>query len=72
MVYKIRKDNINFEDIGKCDTYGIDVFDDKGVLVKEIPDISFNENEMTKLVADCNEFEVDICHIDNIIEDFLG
>ncbi len=72
MLYKIRIDKFNFEEIGDCDTYGIDVFDDNNTLVKSVPDISFNKEEISGLIKDCNDLEVDVCHIDNIIEDFIG
>lgn len=52
------------------DHYGIDVFS-KGKLVKTIEGITNNYNDIILLVNMCNELKIDLCHIDDIVEDYL-
>ncbi len=50
--------------------FGISAFcgDKLLMCVNEITD---NESQIKELVDMCNEYELDICHLDDIIEDFL-
>ncbi|MDD6989931.1 DUF6514 family protein [Ruminococcus sp.] len=50
--------------------YGIDVFS-RGKLVKSIDRITNNYNDIILLVNMCNELEIELCHIDDIVEDYL-
>lgn len=50
--------------------YGINVFDGN-TLIKSINDISDNETDIIKLVNMCNELKIELCHFDDIIEDYL-
>ena len=50
--------------------YGIDVFI-RGRLVKTINGITKNYNDIILLVNMCNELEIELGHIDDIIEDYL-
>lgn len=50
--------------------YGIDVFE-KGKLIKSIDKITKNYNDIILLVNMCNEIELELCHIDDIVEDYL-
>ena len=50
--------------------YGIDVIS-KGKLVKSIDGITNNYNDIILLVNMCNELEIELCHIDDIVEDYL-
>ena len=50
--------------------YGIDIFS-QGKLVKSIDRITKNYNDIILLVNMCNELEIELCHIDDIVEDYL-
>lgn len=50
--------------------YGIDIFS-QGKLVKSIDGIRNNYNDIILLVNMCNELEIELCHIDDIVEDYL-
>lgn len=50
--------------------YGIDIFS-QGKLVKSIDGITNNYNDIILLVNMCNELEIELCHIDDIVEDYL-
>lgn len=50
--------------------FGIDVFNE-GQLLKSITSITENKNDIENIVAMCNELEIELCHLDDIIEDYL-
>ena len=50
--------------------YGIDIFS-QGKLVKSIDRITKNYNDIILLINMCNELEIELCHIDDIVEDYL-
>ena len=50
--------------------YCIDIFS-QGKLVKSIDRITKNYNDIILLVNMCNELEIELCHIDDIVEDYL-
>lgn len=52
------------------DEYGIDAFDD-GKLVENICGITDIKADAEKLVNLFNELEIELCHFDDIIEDYL-
>ena len=51
-------------------SYGIDVID-KQCLIRQYTDLSDNFEELQKLIELCNSLDIEECHIDDIIEDFL-
>ena len=51
-------------------TYGIDVID-KERTVRQYANLSDNAEEIKKLVILCNSLDIEECHIDDIVEDFL-
>lgn len=50
--------------------YGIDVFED-GMLVRSVGKITENRSDIEKLADLCNELKIELCHLDDIIEDYL-
>ena len=50
--------------------FGIDVFNN-GKLVKSIPSISEDKNEIERILSICNELNLELCQLDDIIEDYL-
>lgn len=54
----------------KKPSYGLDVFNQKELL-RRYTNISDNQTEITKLIGLCNSLDIEECHIDDIIEDFL-
>lgn len=54
--------------------YGLAVVDcneDDTIILKSYPDLSGDYAAVEKLAISCNEYELDIIHLDDIIEDFL-
>ena len=52
------------------DEFGIDAFND-GNLVKSVYGITDIKTDAEKLVNLFNELEIELCHFDDIIEDYL-
>ena len=52
-------------------TYGIIVFD-KSFYVKIVKDISTDKADVKHLVKDLNDYQVELIHLDDIIEDFIS
>lgn len=50
--------------------YGIDAYDND-VLIKSINNISKSFQDIDRLVIMCNEMEIEPCHLDDIVEDYL-
>lgn len=50
--------------------FGIDAFED-GLLIKSVEGITDVYNDITELLNMCNELEIEICHLDDIVEDYL-
>lgn len=57
--------------LNKSDTfYGIDILKNEQ-LIRQYANISPNSSEILKLVELCNSLDIEECHIDDIIDDFL-
>ncbi len=51
-------------------SFGIDVLKGKQT-IRTFPGISDSSDELEKLITLCNSLDIEECHIDDIIEDFL-
>lgn len=71
--YRLRSDKLFLQDAGEYITYGIDVFDSQSdMLLRSVSDISTEKSSVQLLVSQCNKLCLDIIHLDDVIEDFLG
>lgn len=52
-------------------TYGITVFQSKS-LIKVIKDVSTERKAVKQLVKDMNKYQIELVHIDDVLEDFIG
>ncbi len=53
-------------------TYGIVAVDSISKLtIRIIPDISVNKAEIEKLIDQCNNLQLDIIHLNDVVLDFL-
>lgn len=55
---------------GSDKEYGIDAYDDEK-LIKSVCGITKLENDAEKLVQMFNELHIELCHFEDIIEDYL-
>ncbi|MEE1319889.1 MAG: DUF6514 family protein [Ruminococcus sp.] len=50
--------------------YGIEAFDGN-TLLKSIDCITDSRSDIEKITSLCNELNIELCHLDDIIEDYL-
>jgi len=67
-----KNDNLQIESYTRrrFNTFGISAFCGKK-LIKSVSGISESFRQMTELVEMCNELELELCQLDDIIEDYL-
>lgn len=71
--YQLRKDILYQQDTGDYTSYGIDVFNSQSnVLIRSIPDISLEKELLKNLISLCNDLQLDIIHLDDVVDDFLS
>lgn len=52
-------------------SYGIFAYNENGEVVKEIHSCSPTQGEIKKLAVECTDGELDICHLQDVVDDFL-
>ncbi len=71
--YQLRKDILYQQDAGDYTSYGIDAFNSQSnVLIRSIPDISLEKELLKNLISLCNDLQLDIIHLDDVVDDFLS
>lgn len=68
MRYIVFKHNITIKNV-VIDSFGIRVYEDN-MLIRELFDVSTDYKALKHLVDSLNENEIDIIHLDSILEDF--
>lgn len=61
---------LNISDNNSQKEYGISAYSN-GILEKAVYSITSYKQDVVQLISICNELKVDICHLDDIIEDYL-
>lgn len=70
--YYVFSEEIFNEEIGHYVSYGIGVADDKNQFdIKKISDVSTNKDAILRLVFLCNELELSIIQLNDVVEDFI-
>lgn len=60
-----------FYEIMRCKRgYGIRAESETGEIVGEYKNITYNINNLANLVRLCNKCELDIIHLENVVDDF--
>lgn len=73
-IFTIREDKLEFYGEKSRIVYGIDIWQEKANIrycVRSIPDIFFVRKKAENFVAFCNNNDVSLIHIDDIIEDLF-
>ena len=70
MHYETIVSQVSYED-KTVQTYGIKATDTSGT-VRTVEDISTNKSAVEALVTLCNREGLALCHLDDVIEDFLS
>ena len=71
MQYKLRTDTVFDENNAAFLVYGIDAVEENGEIVKSIADIFFDKNKAEEFIAVCNENELSIEHLEDVVDDVL-
>lgn len=71
ILYRVQAERRENEETGSYIAYGIEAV--RGdALCRRISDISSEEEEVKDLVALCNQNRLDIRHLDDVVEDWIG
>lgn len=70
LYYHTFKMHIESSLLGIYDSYGL-VIEEDNVEIRVIPDLTCDFNSITKLADICNSEQVELVHIDDIVENFL-
>lgn len=70
--YRIKREKSFNEKIGYYTSYGVEVYAEDGkTLIKYIDDVFLSLEKAEKFVALCNENDVELCHLEQLCEDFI-
>ena len=70
--YLLMQERLVDLEIGAYETFGVRIVDDTDTEIRVISDISLEKNVVLQLCEDCNRFELDPIHIDDVIEDLFA
>ncbi len=70
--YGVCHEKIWREHVGVFFTYGLDVMDERGNLIRRIGDISTDRETVVRLARLCNALQPSAVHVDDIVNDFLA
>lgn len=68
----MRKDTIYDEDANKYTVYGIEAVDSKGKVLLSFSDIFFDKQKAEHFVNLCNENDLELIHLADVVEDALA
>lgn len=69
--YEYYGQELNTPELGNYQTFGIRAISNGEVLM-EIDDVTIDEERIKEFVRECNDGELSLIHIYDVIEDFLG
>lgn len=70
MEYRLFTEHLESEERGSYIAYGLEAVVE-GHVCRHISDISVDAEAVSSLAALCNQNQLDICHLDDVIEDWL-
>lgn len=73
-LFTVREDTVLFEEDNTYIAYGIDIWEEREntrYCVKTISDVFLCREKAEKFVKFCNENDISLIHIDDIIEDMV-
>ncbi len=71
LTYSVFSEEIETKELGKYRTYGIIALDDQGNILKAVHDVSCDLSKLEPLVELCNRFQLSLCHLCDVVEDFM-
>lgn len=70
--YTVFSEVIVSSELGRYTAYGIEAADAQGKLHRIVHDITCDRSALEALAALCNQLALSVCHLDDVIEDFLS
>ena len=70
-IYQVNETTVTNEDGIKRTVYGIDAVDKYGNILSSYTDIFFDKTKAEKFVALCNNCELELIHLPDVIEDII-
>lgn len=70
--FRMRKDRLCDEDGSEWIVYGVEAVDSSGTVLYRCSDIFFDGKTAADFIRQCNEKEVELSHIPDIISDVLA
>lgn len=72
LTYSVFSEETDCECCGRYLTYGIAVTDGEGNVLRCVHDITCDGDSLEALAALCTRLELSLCHLDDVIEDYLS
>ena len=70
VTYNFTKELCHSDEIGEYDTFGINVFDGNKK-IKTLHDVFLNEDDARRCVSLFNEEQLDVIHLEQIVDEYL-
>lgn len=74
-IYAVTEESGTNEEVGKYKAYGLNVYeqkDDEMVLIRAVSDLFLDEQQAQKFAKLCTEEQLDVIHLDDVIDDMLA
>lgn len=74
-VYEVNQEKNSHIDIGTYDSYGINVYvcvNDRNMFLMNVPDLFLDEHKALEFAKLCNEEQLELVHLSDVIEDILS
>ena len=74
-VYEVNKEKNSHIDIGTYNSYGINVYvhvNDRNMFLMNVPDLFLDEQKALEFADLCNEQQLELVHLSDVIEDILS
>lgn len=70
-IYRLRKDSAHDSEEALHIAYGIEALNEQGYVVESIENVFFNKATATNFIALCNELDLSLLHLFDVVEDIL-
>ena len=70
-IYRLNETTVTDEEGKKHIVYGIDAVDKRGNILASYTDIFFDRTKAENFVALCNECELELIHLPDVVEDAI-
>ncbi len=72
LIFEVVETLVRREDMTQMKTYGIQLSDENGAVMKYSPSLFFNREKAERLVQLCNSEQVEAVHFEDVVDNALG